>query len=226
MESNIKKCSSKSLKELIKMGGSNNSIELARIYADRYGKTKSASNLLYNYYHLVTNTKFLKEDIYDFFVNGLSYKELEEKYHRSNYNNIIARTVKKVFDSIGNDPYYAVRFEELTEEEILAMDTIILQKIKELGLISQKGIKGIFTIDFEKYSKVDKEFNANVTDDLFEEISEVLKPFVTNYQRVILDQLEPEHFGYIYQLLVSPEENLSAEDIRRKKQLEIDWMLR
>ena len=73
MQNNFKKCSSKSLKELIKMGGSNNSIELARIYADRYGKSKSASNLLYNYYHLITNTKFLSEDMYDFFVNGLSY---------------------------------------------------------------------------------------------------------------------------------------------------------
>ena len=31
MQNNFKKCSSKSLKELIKMGGSNNSIELARI---------------------------------------------------------------------------------------------------------------------------------------------------------------------------------------------------
>lgn len=225
MENVFKKCTSKSIKELIKLGGTSNSTELAKIFSDRYGKTKSESNLLYNYYNLITNTKFLREDIYDFFVNNLSYVELESKYGKSNYNNIIARSVKKIFDDLGNDPYHAVRFEQLSEEEILAMDNVILSKINDLGLLENRGIKGIFSIDFEKYSRIDRKFNAEVDDEMFNEISDILKPFVSNYQKVILNQLEDKHFGYIHHLLISPEANLSESDIERKKQLEIDWYM-
>lgn len=223
--SEFKKYSSKSLKEVTKMGGSGQNFDLARIWSDKYGKTKGQSNLLFNYFLLLTNTNFLREDMYDYLVHNLSYKQLEEKYKKNNYNNIVARTVKKIFDCIGNDILYTILYENPSEENIIALDTHIINLLNSHENFKEVKNKSIFSINFENFSKIDMKFNAQISDASFEEVAEVLKPYVITYQNIIFDQLEPEHFGYIYHLINSPLDNLSDTDKRRRKKLEADWFI-
>lgn len=228
METNqtkLKKYSAKSLKEVAKMGGYGNNFDLARIYSNKYGKNKSQSNLLFNYYLLIANTNFLREDMYDYLINNMTYKELEEKYNKNNYNNIVARTVQKIFDVIGNDILYLILFENPSEEEIIALDIHIINLLENHEKFKEISNKSIFSINFEKYSKIDREFNETIDEDEFEEIAEILKPFVITYQNIIFNQLEPEHFGYIYHLINSPISNLSDSDKERRKKLEAEWLI-
>lgn len=219
------KFTNKSMKDFIKLGGHKHDMNLVRSNAGRLKLSHQETLLLVEYYKLITQTDYLVDKLKDFFVNGLSYVELTEKYGKADWNNIIAKGLKDIYDDFGNDIFYAVVHKELSDDTINSVSKLIKSKLDGLGYEEKDTVSSYFSFDINSESKIDLVFNSKIDDDEFSDMCDIIKPFSVPYQKLLLGQLEPEHIGYIKHILDAPESHLSKKDLERKRHIVSDWGL-
>lgn len=223
---------SPSIKNLLKLGGKNNNKDIFKVNIGRFTENSDELHLLERYHYLIVNTDFLRDESYDFFVNGKGYKQIIEQYGiNENYmRNIIYREVTRVFEEISDDPLAVVRYrnyvedkrerKELVERLIEQIETII----KKSNIRKTDKLKEYMLVDFGEYAGNDKYESTDIDENEYEEFVERMKYLSQPYLKKLFGMVDTNIFNYIDYLLTTPDRKLSDRDKDKKQELTDTWL--
>lgn len=217
-----------SIRKLVDLGSEKRDSGLVRLRAKEFTTCDAELSMIENYYRLVVNSTYFREEAYDFLVRGKSYRQIIEKHgiKDSNLRNVIYRETRRLFRELQHDPLGKVINGECTKELIEVIESRICELEEKETYRDYNSVTDLFTFDIESKSQLDREFNRNIEDDDFKDLVDVLKYFVRPYQDVLLDQLDERYLGYILYLLKMDEKSLLDVDKERKKYIMMGWMMK
>ena len=218
----------RNIRKVVDLGSENKDYRLVRQRAKEYTNGEVELSMLEEYYRLLVDTTYLRDEAYEFIVNGKTYKQIIKEYDLSEgyMGNIVYRETKRVVDEIGYDPFEEVLSGVCSKEKVEMITNNIIELGKKETTRNEKRVTDLFTFDIENKAVIDRGFNRTIEDGDFQELADVLKYFVKPYQEMVIDQLDERYLGYVYYLLRADDKSLVAEDLARKKSLQLGWMLK
>lgn len=218
----------KSIKEFLNLGKGGRDRGLVQLRVKRLTSDKEAQSVLLNYYKLLVASNYLDDCTYAILVQGKSYDEVQEEQGltKSYIQNRVHRVTKKLFEEIGDNPYEKVKAGLMEHEDVVIFNRVINELISESGLREQHEVLDNFSFDIRAYAERDYAFNEQLSEDEFDELTELMKMLVIPYRNIVMrEQIEKEHYGYVVYLLTTPEANLTERDKERKHKMCVEWLL-
>lgn len=226
-EPKIVRGTGRSLKEFMKFSRGKTDTVL-QIKINSVTRDAQKQEILKEYHKLVTKTDYLNEIAYSFYVEGKNYATIQEESGVRYIQNIVQNEAKRLFEDIGDDPYYIIKYNLLEDDnEYIPLYIARLKELQEEHHYKEvKESAEIFDFDIASIAKMDSSFNATIEDEDFGDLVEMLKMNVIPVKNLVIkEQLDPEYLGYIQYLMTTPENNLTSVDKKRKEHLSMEWML-
>lgn len=210
--------STKNLKDFLDLGGSNRSslVLKSRLVINGLGNVEI--NLLVEYIKLLKHSTILNKMSYDFYINRLTYTQLQRKYKKTKgqIGNTIKRGSDKVFREIGCDLYLEITNKRLTPERYSDYMKLLLslqkQYAKEKNVLTEQ-----LVVDITDYLPSPIENNPNISEQLFIEAVTKLKILSLPNLEMILKVIPSDILGYIRYLLEEDDDLLIDIDKQYKK---------
>lgn len=222
-----------SIRDFLKMGGKYRDLRLVLSNARKFTSNTDQLHLLERYHYLLVNTEYLRDEVYDFFIHEIGYKQLEEEYHiNPNYiRNIIYKEVTRLFEDISEDPFALVRYKdyEIDQDEKDHLVDIMIQRIDRLiktqGIRRTDDLLDYMVLDLrnyaEDYKEEDGEIDLNLHEDTIKRLQYLSKP----YLELLFNRSNKRNLGYIIHLLTTSERKLSERDKIKKQELCDLWFI-
>lgn len=225
---NIEVNNGRSVRKMVELGSENKDYRLVRQRAKEFTSSEVELSMLEDYYRLLVNTTYLREEAYEFIVNGKTYKQIikELEVNEGYMRNIVYKETRRIFAEIGTDPLADVLMGGVSKEEVERTHSKIIELSKKENSKNEKWVADLFSFDIESKSIIDRGFNRKIEDSDFQELADVLKYFVKPYQEMLLEEIDERYLGYIFYLLRADDKSLLEEDLERKKSLQLGWLLK
>ena len=221
-----------SVREFLKLGSSYRDIRLMRMSSKKITRDAAELHLLERYYHLLVNTDYLREEVYEFLVGQKTYEYISNTYgtHKNYLRNVIYKEVQKIFEDIADDPFAVVRYGDyVSEEDRKDLVDILTERIEVLisnhQLIYAENLSEFMVMDIEKHSDVYREYNGAIDEELFYDTVDRLKYLSKPYLNALFTKIDRRLLGYILYLLNTKDSNLSERDINNKQVIKESWFL-
>lgn len=209
--------STKQIKDFLNLSGSRRNEVVLESRLATLGYSEQKLQVLLQYFDLLKNSEILDSIPYDFYINKMSYKELEEKYFKSKIfiSNSIARGTTKFFDVIGMDVFQEVSQENLSVSQLKSISNMLSElRIDYTNKVSE--ISDSLIIDLNEYFPLSVKNNPDLTEEDIVQITNKLKLLSKNYLKLVLDALNQEHLGYLKYLLETENRDLTTEEVLLK----------
>lgn len=187
-------------------------------------------HLLERYYHLLVSTDYLRDEVYDFLVRRMRYKEISAtRGVNENYlRNIIHKEIQRIYDDITEDPFALVRYESRSDDK-KELVSILIDRIDVLishhNIIVAEDLGDFMVLDLGEYSEEYNEFDGEINEELFYETIERLKYLSKPYLNTLFEQMDQRLLGYVVYLLGTKDRNLSERDKNKKQSVKELWFL-
>lgn len=212
--------STKELKDFLKLSGKKRNPIILESKLLNLGLNPLKIEILLTYLDVIVNSNILDPMNYDFFVNGASYKELEDKYHKNNVyvSNKISRGIDTFFDTVGINVYQEVLE---TDAKNVSKLKAILRHLKDLQIEYKHVSNHILdqlVVDLNDYFPLSNPDNPNMTQEDIILITNKLNLLSKEYLSIVINALDKDQLGHIKYLLETEDRELSTTDVLLKKQ--------
>lgn len=234
----IKTHNSKSIKDFLKLGGTSRDAEIAKVQASKYTLNDDILNIVEMYYTLIANTNYFQQEVYSFYVEGLTYQEISEK-HDVNINylrTLIYNENNRLFNDLGGyDIYYMLSENKFTKLTIKIINLILFKLLNDredivyrentikIGKGDVEDNKEIFLNNLVSVQpeniEYDRQFFSTIDDNNFTHLINLVKSISINNQQQFINKINPKFIGYLNFIYNSPVNNLTYIDNERKKVL-------
>lgn len=210
--------STKKIKDFLGLSGNNRSSIILESKLLSMAMPKNKQEVLLEYLDLLKNSSILKPVAYDFYINRLNYKELQNKYGLSKIqvSNKINRSTSKLFEEIGSDVYEEMLRRDITAREIEYYRKFIM-KLKVRFKKQNNELTEQLLIDINEYFPKIVEENPGITQDELAIIAKKFETLSKPYLNILLNAIDDKQLGYIKYLLLTDNKELSSKDVINKE---------
>lgn len=210
-----------SIKDFLNLGGKYRDERLIRMGIRRYTNNEFEMKTLEKYYYLLANTDYLKDEVYDLFIEQKTHKEVIEIYgiHDSYMRNIVYREVRRVFGELSEDLFAVVRYGYFKEEpdrrrSIFERVRSIINKLMDHVTIKKtRDLLDFLLVNIEEYGDKYNEYEGVIDKEMLQETLDRLKYLSSPYLEMMFKGVDKRILGYIVYLLTSNEKRLSERDV-------------
>lgn len=221
-----------SVKSFLKKSSQYRDINVLKSNMGVYTRTPGELYLMELYYHLLVETDYLTEILYDFLVVGNTYEEIERKHGiaHSYIRNVVYKGIKRLFEDVVEDPYGLImcREDRTNEEQRIRVEASINRLeviIKSHDLIRTDNLGEYLVLDLETKADNYREYAGKIDEDLLYATMDRLKYLSKPYLETLFGVMDKRILGYLVYLMSTKEVRLSDRDKEMKRVLAETWFI-
>lgn len=217
----------------MKLGSKYRDLRIFRESSKKVSRDTAELYLLERYYFLITKTSYLREEAFEFLVEGKTYKDIVKDYNISEgyLKNIIHREIREVYDDITEDPFALVRYKDYIEDveykrqRVQELTKRINFLIDNQKMILSQDIDEYMLVDLSDYADPYREYDGDIDGELLVEMVQRLRYISKPYLSKLFEGIDKRTLGYIVYILNTKENDLSDRDKENRQAVKDTWFI-